>query len=191
MILTDDQTNQANAAITNLQAALVTREGLGSPNAKDLYMVNALYPLVTASSALCLSLGNTLADELGADAEAALSPFEPTDFKRTQIAGTLQSFRTVKNAVRALYLACANPADALNAASLMVSIFQAALGAVTSQNTTAATIVTAVQAAIAALGGGPAQSAIVGAAVKASLATVGQNADMAAAAGAAVQAALA
>ena len=190
MILTTDQTNAANAAITNLQAALSTYAGLGT-SAKDLYAGGTIFPLVSASLALCVTLGNTLAAEQQANADAALTPFEE-DPIRTQIVVGLLAFRSISNQTKALYLSGPNPATAIDSARLTVTIFQTVLAYMAAEAAAQAAIVSAaVAAAQAAITASSAQPVIVGAAVQAALAAAGVSSSEATAAGAAVQAALA
>jgi hypothetical protein len=191
MTLTTDQTNAANTAITNIEAAQADFAALGDPNAKALYSAGTIFPIVTANLALCLELGNALAEEQQANAAAALAPFE-SDPILTQVVNALLAVRASVNKTHALAMNGSNPTVAVNSAALMLWIFQTVLAYVAAEAVAQAAVVTAaVAAATAAIGASSAQPVIVGAAVQAALASYGASSAEAAAVGAAVQAALA
>ncbi|MEI9895241.1 MAG: hypothetical protein WDN28_15455 [Chthoniobacter sp.] len=127
MNISSGDSDAANTAITNLQAALTSYGAISGPAAKDLFARDTLLPLNAGAIALAASLGRTLRDETVSNASTAVQPFTANTVELSRIVGELGAVRQLRALVHGLESAPQLPSEAPGVARLIVTTLQAVL----------------------------------------------------------------
>ena len=130
MVISNDDSTAANAAITALNAALATYATKGNPTAKALYGNETILPLIAANASLAISLGRTLYAEQLATAKAALSPFCVNNVEIDRHAYELSGPMQLRGWINGLATGgAADPVEAEASARIIIVLFTRVLAA--------------------------------------------------------------